>query len=114
MIKIDADRYIKEPDVIEVGSEKLHVLDAPGHSPGGIMLASYENKIMITGDTIFMGSIGRTDIGGNFQQLMNTIRIKIMENDRVTDDFELYPGHGDDTTVRYEKTNNMFSEHFLG
>lgn len=105
--------FVKEPEVIEIGKEKLHILDSPGHSPGGIMLANYDNKIIFTGDTIFQGSIGRTDFGGNFEQLMNTIKEKIINNPKVSDDFILYPGHNEETTVEYEKKHNMFKDYFM-
>lgn len=106
-------QFIKEPDIIEVGSEKLHVLDAPGHSPGGIMFVSYENKIIFTGDTIFRGSIGRTDLGGDYDQLMATIKNKIMYNPQITDEFTILPGHMDESTVGNERRTNMFRRDFL-
>lgn len=107
-------KYIQEPDVIEVGSEKLHVLDSPGHSPGGILLASFENKIIFTGDTLFAGSIGRTDFaGGDYSQLMNSIRMKIMRNKNITDDFQVLAGHMQESTVGRERTMNMFKRDFL-
>ncbi len=84
--------FVNESYVIEIGSEKLHVIDSPGHSTGGIMLVSYENKIIFTGDTLFRGSIGRTDFGGNYNTLMERIR-KIMHNTIITEDFTFFPGH---------------------
>ena len=71
MIGYNNPKYIQEPDVVEVGSEKLHVLDSPGHTLGGVMLVSFENKVIFTGDTLFAGSIGRTDFaGGNYSTLI--------------------------------------------
>jgi hydroxyacylglutathione hydrolase len=114
MIKFKDVTYIQEPDVIEVGSEKLHVLDSPGHSEGGLLLVSYENKILFTGDTLFAGSIGRTDFaGGDYSELMNSIRSKIMRNKRITDDFQVFPGHMQETTVGQERRKNMFKQDFL-
>jgi len=106
--------HVKEPDVIEVGSERLHVLDSPGHSPGGMLLVSYENKIIFTGDTLFAGSIGRTDFaGGDYSTLMNSIRFKIMRNKKITDDFQVLPGHMQESSVGIERTKNMFKRDFL-
>jgi glyoxylase-like metal-dependent hydrolase (beta-lactamase superfamily II) len=114
MIGFKDPKFIKEPDVIEVGSEKLHVLDSPGHTKGGIMLVSYENKVIFTGDTLFAGSIGRTDFqGGDFDTLMNSIRTKIMRNKKITDDFQVLSGHMHESTVGRERTTNMFKRDFL-
>lgn len=112
MIKLNKGEYIKENDIIELGDEKLEVLESPGHTPGGILLISYKNKVIFTGDTLFMGSIGRTDIGGNYNKLMDSIRTKIMRNPQVSDEFKVYPGHGEDSNVGYERKQNMFSSEF--
>ncbi|MBD3352654.1 MAG: MBL fold metallo-hydrolase [Candidatus Lokiarchaeota archaeon] len=107
-------KSIKEPDVVKIGSEELHVLDTPGHSPGGICLASYDNKILFTGDTLFRSSIGRTDLGGgSFDRLMNSIKTKIMRNPKISDDFKIYPGHMDESTIQTEKKANMYRRDFL-
>jgi glyoxylase-like metal-dependent hydrolase (beta-lactamase superfamily II) len=99
--------------VIEVGSEKLQIIDSPGHSPGGIMLASFENKLIFTGDTIFRGNIGRTDLpGSNSNTLMESIK-KIMSDPRITDDFAIFPGHGGNSNIGREKNTNMFRDNFL-
>jgi len=114
LIKFEDAKFVKEPDVIDVGSEKLHVLDSPGHTQGGIILASYKNKILFTGDTLFAGSIGRTDLGGgDYPALMNSIRTKIMRNKNVTDDFRVLTGHMEDSTVGRERQKNMFRSDFL-
>jgi len=114
LIGFDDVTHVQEPDVIEVGSEKLHVLDSPGHSPGGMLLVSYENKILFTGDTLFAGSIGRTDFaGGDYSQLMDSIRFKIMRNKKITDDFQVLAGHMQESTVGQERTMNMFKRDFL-
>ncbi|MHA1727666.1 MAG: MBL fold metallo-hydrolase [Promethearchaeota archaeon] len=105
-------KLIKENDVIEVGSEKLHVIDSPGHTSGGIMLISYDNKLIITGDTIFHRSIGRTDFGGNYNQLMKSIH-KIFTNPKISDDFFIFPGHMEKSTIGFERQFNMFRKDFL-
>ncbi|MBN2156457.1 MAG: MBL fold metallo-hydrolase [Candidatus Lokiarchaeota archaeon] len=114
MIGYDNVKSIQEPDVLEVGSERLHVLDSPGHTQGGIILVSYENKLIFTGDTLFSGSIGRTDFaGGDHSHLMQSIRTKIMRNNKINDDFRIFPGHMDASTVGKEKRTNMFRRDFM-
>jgi hydroxyacylglutathione hydrolase len=113
LIRFPNPKFIKEPDVIGVGKEQLCVLDSPGHTSGGIMLVSYENKIVFTGDTLFEGSIGRTDFGGNYEDLMNSIRQKLMNNPKITDEFAILPGHMDESTIGNERRYNMFKDDFL-
>jgi glyoxylase-like metal-dependent hydrolase (beta-lactamase superfamily II) len=113
MIGYQDVKFIKEPDVVEVGSEKLHIIDSPGHTHGGMMLVSFENKVVFTGDTLFAGSIGRTDFaGGDYPTLMNSIQ-KIMRHEKITDDFQVLPGHMQESTIGREKTMNMFRQDFL-
>ncbi|MHA1340823.1 MAG: MBL fold metallo-hydrolase [Promethearchaeota archaeon] len=114
LINFRDTKYIKEPDVIQIGNENLYVLDTPGHTPGGIILVSYNNKIIFTGDTLFQGSIGRTDLrGGDFNKLMNSIHNKIMHNDKVKEDFIIYPGHMEESTIQAEMEHNLFKDNFL-
>jgi len=99
-----ADRYIEEGDVITVGDISLKVLHTPGHSPGGISLVT--DKIVFVGDTLFAGSIGRTDLpGGDYEGLLEGVRNKIFT---LGDDVVVYPGHGPQTTVKQEKQYNPF------
>jgi glyoxylase-like metal-dependent hydrolase (beta-lactamase superfamily II) len=106
-------RFVKESDEINIGNEILHVIDSPGHTKGGIMLVSYENKLVFTGDTLFIGSIGRTDFpGGNYEQLMGSIR-KIMRNEKITDDFLVLSGHMGVSSIGVERKTNMFRNDFL-
>lgn len=111
--KSDGAEYIKEPDVIKISSEELYVLDSPGHSPGGILLISFKNKIIFTGDTLFQGSIGRTDLGGDENALFNSIKTQIMYNPKVDDSFQIFPGHMYESTVGEERQNNAFRNRFL-
>ena len=99
-----ADRYIEEGDVVTVGDISLQVLHTPGHSPGGISLVT--DKIVFVGDTLFAGSIGRTDFpGGDYEGLLEGVRNKIFT---LGDDVVVYPGHGPQTTVGQEKQYNPF------
>jgi glyoxylase-like metal-dependent hydrolase (beta-lactamase superfamily II) len=105
-------RPLQESDEIAVGRESLVVLDSPGHSPGGIMLVSPENKIVFTGDSLFAGSIGRTDLGGNYETLMASLR-KLFTHPLVSDDFTVLPGHGEPSTIGAERATNPFRRDFV-
>ena len=98
------DLYVEERDVITFGDISLQVLHTPGHSPGGISLLS--NKMVFVGDTLFAGSIGRTDLpGGDYETLIRNVKEKIFP---LGDDVVIYPGHGPKTTVGREKRSNPF------
>ena len=98
------DRYLKEGDVILFGDVSLKVLHTPGHSPGGICLVT--DSMVFVGDTLFAGSIGRTDFpGGNYDGLLRSVREKIFT---LGDDVVIYPGHGPETTVGRERRTNPF------
>jgi glyoxylase-like metal-dependent hydrolase (beta-lactamase superfamily II) len=98
------DRYLEEGDVITFGDISLKVLHTPGHSPGGISLVT--DKIVIVGDTLFAGSIGRTDFpGGDYETLIRNVREKIFP---LGDDVIVYTGHGPKTTVGRERRTNPF------
>jgi glyoxylase-like metal-dependent hydrolase (beta-lactamase superfamily II) len=98
------DLYVGEGDVIAFGDISLQVLYTPGHSPGGISLLS--NKMVFVGDTLFAGSIGRTDLpGGDYETLIRNVKEKIFP---LGDDVVIYPGHGPKTTVGREKRFNPF------
>jgi hydroxyacylglutathione hydrolase len=100
------DRTVKEGDTISLGNSVLEIIHTPGHSKGGICLYMREQKILFTGDTLFRGSIGRTDlIGGNYEALIDSISNKVFT---LGDEVLVYPGHGDSTTIGYEKKNNPF------
>jgi glyoxylase-like metal-dependent hydrolase (beta-lactamase superfamily II) len=99
-----ADRLLDEGDVIPLGDEDIRVLSTPGHTIGG---ASFLTSAGIfTGDALFAGSIGRTDLpGGDYDILINSIREKILS---LPDETLVYPGHGPSTEVGREKTENLF------
>lgn len=104
----EPDRFIKDKDIITAGDLRFEVLHTPGHSPGGICL--YGNNIVITGDTLFEGSVGRTDFyGGDMQKLKESFK-RLMS---LPEDTRVLPGHGDETTIGKEKRQNMFSEELL-
>jgi glyoxylase-like metal-dependent hydrolase (beta-lactamase superfamily II) len=98
------DRYLNEGDIITFGDISLKVLNTPGHSPGGISLVT--DKIVFVGDTLFAGSIGRTDFpGGDQDGLIRNVRKKIFT---LGDDVVVCPGHGPKTTVGRERKTNPF------
>jgi hydroxyacylglutathione hydrolase len=98
--------YLKEGDEIIFSEEKLRVLFTPGHSPGSICFYSKNGRWIIGGDVLFYQSIGRTDLpGGNYDTLIKSIREKLFILD---DEVKVYPGHGQATTIGYEKLHNPF------
>jgi len=101
-----ADVVLQEPDVIEQAGVKLVVIHTPGHTPGGICLYSEKDGVAFVGDTLFAGSIGRTDFpGGNMSQLLSSVREKLFT---LPEDTKAYPGHGPATTIAQEKAHNPF------
>lgn len=100
------DELLKDGDKISFGKSTLEVIHTPGHSMGGVCLFFRDEKILFTGDTLFNGSIGRTDLmGGSFETLISSINQKIIP---LGDDVVVYPGHGDATTIEFERKNNQF------
>ena len=92
--------------VIEVGSLRFEVLETPGHSVGGVCFLERNGKVLISGDTLFAGAIGRTDHpGGDYDQLMKSIFEKLMCLDG---DITVIPGHGPDTSIADERMTNPF------
>src|SRR5215467_2764647 len=91
--------FLKEGDSVMLGTDKLDVLFAPGHSPGSICFYCEAQKFVISGDVLFRLSIGRTDLpGGDFEALINSIRAKLF---LLPDDVTVYPGHGEPTTIGF-------------
>ncbi len=98
--------FVKEGDKITFGNSSLDVIFVPGHAPGHIAFIAHEEKFIVNGDCLFMGSIGRTDLpGGNHQQLLDSITNKIFT---LPEDYTVYCGHGPSTTVGFEKKHNPF------
>jgi len=103
-VEFDPDILLNEGDIIKFGNLEAHVIHTPGHTPGGISL-KIENALF-TGDTLFAGSIGRTDFEyGSFEDIMNSIKNKLLEFPEET---RVYPGHGPATTLKMEKQSNPF------
>jgi glyoxylase-like metal-dependent hydrolase (beta-lactamase superfamily II) len=100
------DKLITEQTEILLGESKLKFLFTPGHTPGEYCIYLEKEKICITGDVLFNESIGRTDLwGGDYNTLINSIQEKLF---LLPDDVVIYPGHGEPSTIGYEKQNNPF------
>jgi glyoxylase-like metal-dependent hydrolase (beta-lactamase superfamily II) len=98
------DGFVEDGDELRFGGSAVRVLHTPGHSPGSICL--HQGLVLLSGDTLFNGSVGRTDfVGGSFEELERSIRTKIYTLD---DETLVYPGHGPITTVGMEKRFNPF------
>ena len=98
--------FLQEGDVVNFGQSALEIIFTPGHSPGSICFYNRKEKFAISGDVLFYGSIGRTDLpGGDFDTLIRSIREKVFP---LGDDYKIYPGHGPSTTIAHEKKYNPF------
>ncbi|MBW2094505.1 MAG: MBL fold metallo-hydrolase [Deltaproteobacteria bacterium] len=99
-----ADGQVNEGDIIRLGTYSIEVLHTPGHSPGGVCYLA--PGAVFTGDTLFAGSIGRTDFpGGDYRALLQGVRTKLFTLD---DDLRVYPGHGPPSTIATERATNPF------
>lgn len=103
----EIDRYLTEGKPLDFGEHALHVIHTPGHSPGSVSFVLEEREpIILSGDTLFAGSIGRTDLwGGSFAEIMRSIRTKLLALDDKT---VVIPGHGPQTTIGSERRTNPF------
>ncbi|MDQ0149999.1 MBL fold metallo-hydrolase [Eubacterium multiforme] len=98
------DGLLSEDSEFSIGNHKIKVLHTPGHTEGGVCFLI--DNDLFSGDTLFKGSIGRTDFtGGDFGKIINSIKTKILP---LGDDINVYPGHGPKTSVGYEKKYNPF------
>ena len=99
-----ADVLLKEGDIISLGDINLEVIHTPGHTQGCITLKGHES--LFTGDTLFAGTVGRTDLPtGDSEMIIKSIKEKLMP---LADSLSVYPGHGSESTLGYEKENNPY------
>jgi glyoxylase-like metal-dependent hydrolase (beta-lactamase superfamily II) len=99
-------QMVKHGDVLRLGDEEIKVLQVPGHSPGSVVLYCEASKLLVSGDALFSGGIGRTDLpGGDYSTLINAIKTQILS---LPEDVVVYPGHGPETTVGDERRYNSF------
>lgn len=105
------DLLLEDGQVLEAGKVSLRVLHTPGHTKGGICLYCQEFGLLFTGDTLFAGSVGRTDFeGGSYDELMSSIKTKILP---MGDSVRVFPGHGPESTIGDEKEINPFLKEIL-
>lgn len=99
-------RWLVDGDTIEIGKSQCRVLATPGHTPGGICLFSEKEALLLTGDTLFLGSVGRTDLpGGDTETLVRSIREKLYT---LPSGITFHPGHGSCGSLDRERLNNPF------
>ncbi|TXK46057.1 MBL fold metallo-hydrolase [Pontibacter qinzhouensis] len=104
--QLPGNNYLKEGEDVTFGNTTLQVLFTPGHAPGHVVFYNEEDKTCIGGDVLFRSSIGRTDLpGGDFDTLIKSIHTKLFT---LPDDVTVYPGHGPETTIGFEKKSNPF------
>lgn len=100
------DQYLTEQTILNLGNSELKFLFTPGHTPGEYCIYLPKEEICITGDVLFYDSIGRTDLwGGNYDNLIKSIIEKLLT---LPDGTKIYPGHGSESTILRERTNNPF------
>lgn len=97
--------YFTEEDTISFGNHQFTIIETPGHSMGSVFFYCDAEKVAFSGDTLFRGSIGRTDfMGGSMFQIIQSLRMVC----QMDDDIKVYPGHGDETSIGYECMTNMY------
>jgi glyoxylase-like metal-dependent hydrolase (beta-lactamase superfamily II) len=100
------EHFYQKDETLKFGNTELEIIHVPGHSPGHVVFYSQKEGILIGGDVLFYGSIGRTDLpGGNHETLISGIKEKLF---RLPDETKVYCGHGPETTLGFEKESNPF------
>lgn len=98
-------RCLNDGDIVTFGNSTFKVINTPGHSKGSVVFYNKENNVAFTGDTLFRGSIGRTDLpGGSMFQMINSLRLL----EQLPDETTIYPGHGPETTMKLEGATNPY------
>ncbi len=105
-VTVKADVFLNDEELVDIEGIRFKVLFTPGHTAGSACFYFEDEKFVIAGDTLFAGSVGRTDLPtGNMGELVNSIKKKLMV---LPDDVVVYPGHGEETTIGDEKKYNPF------
>lgn len=97
---VKSDKFVKDGDEIAVGSMKLNIMHTPGHSQGSICIYEKDRKVIFTGDTLMRGTFGRTDFHGGSESMLRESLKRIA---CLPKDVKIYPGHGNETTIKDEK-----------
>ena len=110
---VTVDQFLKEGDTLRIGSHVLEVLHTPGHSPGSLSLyLPGEHQKLFSGDTLFQGGIGRTDLwGGSYEQILRSIHDRLLI---FPDETPVFPGHGPSTVIGEERETNPFLQDARG
>ena len=104
--EVKIDQSVDQADTVKAGGLTANVLHTPGHTEGSVCLYFPVEKTLIAGDTLFAGSIGRTDLpGGSFKKIINSLHEKVLA---LPDDTVVVPGHGGLTTIGEERESNPF------
>ena len=102
----EADEYFKPGEELDFAGFRIETIPVPGHTIGSVCYYFEEQKVLFSGDTLFAGSVGRSDFPtGNAGQLIRAIKSGLMS---LPDDVKVYPGHGESTTIGCERVNNPF------
>lgn len=105
-VSLKADELFADGDVLELAGAKFKVISTPGHTIGSVCFYIEEEKILISGDTLFEASVGRSDFPtGSSRQLIDSIKTRLFV---LPEDTSVFPGHGGTTSIAYEKTHNPF------
>lgn len=105
-LSMKADELFSDGDVLELAGMKLKVISTPGHTIGSVCFYMEEEKVLISGDTLFEASVGRSDFPtGSSRQLIESIKTRLFV---LPDDTDVFPGHGGTTNIAYEKAHNPF------
>lgn len=105
-ITVNADELLKDGQELTLSGMKLKVLHTPGHTPGGCSYYCEDAGCVFSGDTLFQGSVGRSDFpGGSMSELVRSVKEKLF---KLPDGTRVYPGHGEETSIGYEKVYNPF------
>lgn len=105
-LSVKADVWHKDGEILKLAGFDIEALHTPGHTEGGSCYYIREIGVLFSGDTLFCGSVGRTDFpGGSMSEIVRSIKEKVMV---LPDDTKVYPGHGEGTSVGYERVNNPF------
>lgn len=103
---VEIDEPVSDGRILQIGNISANVIHTPGHTEGSICLFFPHEKKLIAGDTLFAGSIGRTDLpGGSFEKIMRSLHMRVMA---LPDDIEVVPGHGPLTDIATERQSNPF------
>lgn len=101
---LEADRWLKDGEVVSLAGFSFRVIHTPGHTGGCVCYYLEEEGVLISGDTLFYGTYGRTDLAtGSEEEILRSIREKLFA---LPDETKVYPGHGRSTTIGFEKQNN--------